>query len=115
MKMYEKLGLNLNGPEMLKKIYKMKCTDIPDKEGLNWGPESGCYYEGQCKDCTECKIDRLFKDVPLKKVKRWETITSDNDVRNLWDAFRYKTDLVTLDVVENGFVRFLCEVIEVEE
>ena len=71
MKMYEKLGfsLYLSGPEVLRKIYKMKCTDLPDKEGRNWGPETGCYYEGEGKDCTECIIDRLFRDVLHMKRK----------------------------------------------
>lgn len=79
MKRYEKLGIDLNTVEGIERIIDMCCNDIDDKFG---GIE--CKYSNSNKPCSHCMAERLFEDVPTKKVQR---IATYSDASKAWNDY----------------------------
>lgn len=119
MRMYEKLGINLNTVEGLEKIFRLQCEDINDGHD---GSKEKCKYPNSCNSCKRCKAERLFAEVPTKKVKRWETIKIDGDLKKIIDEWVRNgdeceacgyTDKIKYCI--RCFQNYLCEEIEVED
>lgn len=123
MKMYEKMGIDPMKEEGLKKIMGLFCEDIPDVFGEEKRRSDKCL--NGFFSCDECKAKRLFAEVPTKKVKRWKTIKSNEDVVKLLKEFKeFCGELESChDCLLNNaeeskagcFTKYLCEEIEVEE
>lgn len=85
MKMHEKLGIDFTTIEGVIEAVTIDCSDIPDEIGMRQRNNKKSCPEG--KTCLECKTERLFAEIKIKTVKRWETIKSDEKLFNVFKDF----------------------------
>lgn len=101
MRFYETLGIDLTTEEGVAKLLSINCADVGDEYS-----DANVHNCPKDTTCDECIAKRLFKEVKTKKVKRWETIKSDEDVKKMYERF--------VSSYTWGWDKYLCEEIEVE-
>lgn len=122
MNRMQKLGIDTNTVEGIEKLIAIECIDIGDE----YGNDHHCKY---CNDsaisCERCKAERLLEKVPTKKVKRWETVRSDEDLKGMLNEYRlycsccicdnchFKSE-IKIQSEMTCFINYLCEEIKVE-
>lgn len=74
MKRYEKMGIDLRTKEGLIKVFEV-CPRKIEKDYACEGSEQ-CHF-CETESCGMCVVEYLMSDVPVKKVKRWETYNGD--------------------------------------
>lgn len=110
MKIYEKLGIDPLTSEGMLKIMNINCTEIPDELGKALKDGKKCPKD-LIHSCAECKAERLFAEVQMKKVKRGTTYT---DFYKAYDDY-YNTENRNSTPHAFSFCKWLSEESEVEE
>ena len=113
MKLYERMGIDPNTVDGITEILGLRCDVIEKSTSKTCNK-----YRG---NCPRCKAERLFAEVPTKKVPRMETIHTVEELENAGKIFE---ETICLDCkgcrynepVTNTyecFIKYLSEEIEV--
>lgn len=109
MKRYEKMGIDPNTVDGMKRLIDIDCVEISDEYGNEYGNNGHCKYPDAIS-CERCKAERLLKEVSIKKVLRGTTYT---DFMKAYDDYAKENEWHTIYGLK--FARWLNEEIEVEE